>query len=248
MNYEVKTKTYTGPLDKLLDLIEEKKLDITLVSIAQVTGDFMDYIKSLQAEGNLEVISDFIVIASKLLLIKSKALLPDLELTQEEEKDIHDLEYRLKIYKEFKGGAQLIKEIWHERRVVFGRELFANLSSESIFYPAGNASAESLYQTTKRLVSLLMQILPETTEVKRNVVTLEEKIHELLHRFQNTSSHSFKELSKEKTKGEIVIFFLAVLHLLKDRLIQVEQGSQFSDIILKKEKQESGSMNHESEN
>src|SRR3989344_8157637 len=100
--FEVKSEAFNGPMAKLLELIEEKQLEITRVNLATVTADFIKYIESLGEAVMPDILSDFIVVASRLLLIKSKVLLPNLELTQDEEGDILDLEHRLRIYREYK--------------------------------------------------------------------------------------------------------------------------------------------------
>src|SRR3989338_2091690 len=128
MNYEVQLDKFSGPLEKLLELIEARELEITLVNLATVTGDFLSYLKSLDEQTkHPSVLADFVVIASRLLLIKSKAILPSLELTEEEETDIKDLEQRLRIYKEFKIASELMKKTWEKRQPIYGRELFSNL-------------------------------------------------------------------------------------------------------------------------
>src|SRR3989344_2577941 len=142
MNYQVQLDKFSGPLEKLLELIEEKQLEITLVNLAQVTGDFLEYLKTLDNESkHPSVLADFIVIASRLLLIKSKAILPSLELTEEEEADIQDLEMRLKIYKEFKEAGVILNGLWNKKASFYGRELFANLPA--VFYPSKNITVES---------------------------------------------------------------------------------------------------------
>ncbi|MBI3046543.1 MAG: segregation/condensation protein A [Candidatus Harrisonbacteria bacterium] len=234
MNYEVKLDKFSGPLEKLLELIEEKQLDVTLVSLAQVTGDFLEYLKNLaDHEKHPSVLADFVVVASRLLLIKSKAILPSLELTEEEETDIKDLEARLKIYKEFKDASQLLDKLWNARRPAYGRELFTNLPP--VFYPSKNLTVNGLEKHLLELMQELKSLVPEKQAVKRVVITIEQKVKELLSRFQEKSEQSFQELSKEKSRLEIIMIFLAILHLIRDRLIKSEQNGKFSDIIIKKE-------------
>ena len=125
MAYELKLEQFSGPIEKLLELIEEKKLEITQLSLAQVTADFLVYLATIEelAPG---ILADFLVVASRLLLIKSKALLPNLILDQEEEQEIRDLEERLKIYREFKAARNYLKNLWQEQPLVFSRELLAS--------------------------------------------------------------------------------------------------------------------------
>jgi len=84
MKYEVRLEKFNGPLDRLLELIEARQLEITQINLAEVTGDFLKYIESLGSEAGVDVFADFLVVAGKLILIKSKALLPNLDLTEEE--------------------------------------------------------------------------------------------------------------------------------------------------------------------
>ena len=79
--------------------------------------------------------------------------------------------------------------------------------------------------------------MPEPQKIKSAIITIEQKIEELLQRFQTAAEHSFKEVTMSRPKTEIVIFFLAILHLLKDRIIDIEQKGQFEDILIKRGEQ-----------
>lgn len=230
--YEVNLDHFSGPLDKLLELIEDKKLEVTIVSLAKVTGDFLEYLKSLE-EGakHPSVLADFIIVASRLLLIKSKALLPALELTEEEETDIRDLEARLKIYKEYKDASQLIAGLWKRAKSSYGRELFMNLPV--VFYPSKNLTVENLERELLELLQEIKSLIPEQHSIKKVVLTLEMKVKELLERLKSKADQSFQDLAKEKPKLEIIMIFLAILHLMRDRLAKADQSGQFSDIIIK---------------
>src|SRR3989344_3412325 len=160
MNYQVQLDKFSGPLEKLLELIEQKQLEITLVNLAQVTGDFLDYLKNLDEESkHPSVLADFVVVASRLLLIKSKAILPNLELTEEEETDIKDLELRLKIYKEFKEASVSLDKIWRQKNSSYGRELFMDLPP--VFYPSPDLSVKVLEEKILELIQELKGLIPE---------------------------------------------------------------------------------------
>lgn len=107
--FEIKTEQFSGPLDLLLKLIEERNLEITEISLSSVTNEYLDYIK--QIESNTNELADFLVIASTLILIKSKAILPTLELSSEETEEILDLKERLIVYKIFKQKTQIILDL-----------------------------------------------------------------------------------------------------------------------------------------
>lgn len=233
--YELKLQKFSGPIEKLLELIEEKKLSITQVSLAEVTAEFLNYLKTIEkAEPGL--LADFVAVASRLLLIKSKALLPSLELSEEEEEDIKDLEERLKAYQEFKHASQHIKNLWRENQQFFAREFLSGLNNQSVFYPPAELSGDMLYKAAAKLLTDVSQFLIETKNVKISAVSLEEKMQELLQRIK-TSAAKFNELTKEKDKKEIVVLFLAILHLIKAKLIQAEQGENFSEIQINNQQQ-----------
>ena len=236
--FQAKLEQYNGPLDKLLELIEEQKLEITSLSLSQVTLDFLDYLKKEGSSVKPEILSDFLVVASRLVLIKSKTLIPDLELKEDEERDIHDLELRLKLYRTFSvrsGGKALeIVRLWNKAHVMIGRPLLAGLVETKQFYPGENLTAETLHGAVLRIMSELKAILPETRTIRQSLVSLEEKIQELLLRCKEAQEQKFSAVLKDKPRGEVIVLFLALLHLLKAKSISVRQDDVFSDIIVKR--------------
>src|SRR5574343_1118658 len=115
--FTIKTSVFEGPLDLLLSLVEKRKLFINDISLAKVTDDFISHIQN-SGQLPMEESAHFILIASSLLLIKSKSLLPTLTLTEEEEEGIHDLETRLKIYQRIKDASQGINNIF-AKNIIF---------------------------------------------------------------------------------------------------------------------------------
>jgi segregation and condensation protein A len=252
-SFEVKIEAYNGPMAKLLELIEEKQLEITKVNLATVTADFIAYIESLGEEVMSDVLSDFIVVASRLLLIKSKVLIPNLELTNEEEVDILDLEHRLKLYREFslkgnsvtgnKSAAQYIKALWDKNEVAYARPYLSVLGdpksmtqdSQKFFYPSPQITTERLESAMASLLTVLKGLVPETKGVRMTIVTLQEKIAELTSRLSQTASITLKGTVSKKEKGEIIVLFLAVLHMLANKSANVEQAGAFGDIVVRQE-------------
>ena len=110
-NYNVKTDVFEGPLDVLLSMIEKRKLSISDISLAKVADDYVEYVRS-QTDFPLSDSASFILIASTLVLIKSKSLLPTLSLSEEEEKNIDDLEARLTLHQEYKQKAEVLKKLF----------------------------------------------------------------------------------------------------------------------------------------
>lgn len=245
--YKVSTQQFSGPIEKLLELIEEKKLEITQVNLALVTDDFLKYLEILKnkklilkneenaisenSDEELRLLADFLVVASRLMLIKSKSLLPSLELTAEEERDIHDLEKRLLLYKQFKPAMVLLKNLYEQKNCSFSRPLF--LGRPSIFYPSKEATAENLYKSMRGLMSSLEQLSIEFQTIEISLIRLEEKIEEIIKKIES-GIENFGGLIKEKSKKEIVVMFLALLHLLKEQRVRVNQKERFSEIMIEK--------------
>jgi segregation and condensation protein A len=231
--FEVRHEYYAGPMEKLLELIEERRLEISLVNLSLVTADFISYVEQLGESVDARILSDFIVVASRLLVIKSKDLVPNLSLTEEEEGQIIDLEHRLRLYREFKNAGELLKQQWNKNTQLFGRAFLSGSKDLSVFYPSAAISKESLGESMQSLLRIMEGIMPEQkTVAAAGLVTLQQKMLELTNRLKTQSSISFKGRASKENKGEIIVLFLAVLHLLANRLADVEQADQFGEITV----------------
>jgi segregation and condensation protein A len=240
--FEAKTGEFSGPMEKLLELIEARQIEISRVNIAEVTGDFIAYVEQLGESISPIILSDFVVIASRLLVLKSKILLPALELTEEEEGDILDLEHRLKLYREFsakgvsasggKTAAQYVATLWGGNQQLFSRPLLKSLGDESFFYPSKQITTDGLRDSMQRLLQIMSGLILETTTVRGSMVSLQEKITELTQRLQGSNNITFKGRVSKKDQQEVIVMFLAVLHMLANRIADVEQGDMFGDIIV----------------
>ncbi len=234
MAFSIKTEIFEGPLDVLLSLVEKRKLFINDISLAKVTDDFIAYIESL---GNFCMgdTADFIVIASTLLLIKSRSLLPDLSLTEEEEKSVGELEERLKAYKR-------IKELSVHVKTRFGRHILFSAEErlpEVIFSPSPDITIGALVKAIKNVLATLPQKekLPEVTV--RKIRSLEETIDDLANRIKSALTLSFKDFSKhggtslsKEEKVNVIVSFLAMLELVKRGIVEVNQHALFDDISI----------------
>jgi len=227
--FQIKTTVFEGPLDLLLSLIEKRKLFINDVSLAQVADDYITHIKSM---GELPVrgTAHFLLIASTLVLIKSKSLLPALTLTEEEKGDIKDLEIRLRIYQRMRElGESHIKS-------QFGKTmLFARMPSkqrEVVFSPDKHTSTAGIGDAIRRVLANLPKKERIAETVVRKVVSLEEMIDNLSVRIQKSLKMSFKDFSQmgKQDRVHVVVSFLAMLELVKQGAIDVAQGHQFGDI------------------
>ncbi|MCX6751741.1 MAG: segregation/condensation protein A [Candidatus Nomurabacteria bacterium] len=241
--YQIKTEAFEGPFHLLLSLIEERKFFINDLSLAQVTEDYLNYVKKL-GELHPSEISSFIVVVATLILIKSKSLLPNLNLTTEEEGDIHNLEERLKLYELYTKLAKNIKEM-------FGKKIiFAPLERKNevlIFLPDDQITKESMMIFAQDALGRIPKkiVLPEV-EVKK-VISIEEMISKLTERIEKTLQMNFKDFAgNAKTKEEkivVIIGFLAMLELVRQGILHAVQNGSFEDIIIKKEENFENSKN-----
>jgi segregation and condensation protein A len=231
MVYHIKLEQFEGPLDLLLQLTEQEKLDITRVSLAKIADQYLEYIAQAK-DITLANLADFLSVASRLILIKSKALLPMLEFTEEEEEEIKDLEYQLAEYKKFKDASARLALIFDSPAASFSREGF--LGFGALFYPPEKIEAADLLKAFSKVLGEIPVAEKLEEETVKEILTLEDKIFHLQETLREKIQTSFSELvANAKDKVEVVVSFLAMLELVKQRIIHVEQGELFSEIHLK---------------
>lgn len=231
MMHKIKLEQFEGPLDLLLNLIEEQKLDITRLSLARVTDQYLEYI-GRQEKISLESMTEFLLIASRLILIKSKALLPNLELSQEEEAEIKDLEQQLAEYRKFKEASRRLGKMLNNRRKSYSRESFSGFGM--FFYPPVGLNAYDLKKIFEKILNEIPLIEKLEEEIVREVVTLEEKIAEMQKALSQRMETTFSQITAvAENKIEVIVSFLAMLELVKQKIISVEQNKLFADIKLK---------------
>lgn len=224
--FTVRTPAYEGPYELLIQLIEERKLLVNDVSLSQVTDDFIQHVKS-KADFPMEEAADFIQVAATLLLIKSKSLIPDLELTDEEEQDVDDLKRRLEAYEKAREATRELSRLFGQR-VMFSA---GERAPEPVFAPSSDLTLVALEQALKDALAALEkeEKLPEVRV--RPLVTIEEMMDRLMDRVQKSLTMSFKDFSGgAKEKVEVIVSFLAMLELVKQGAIDVAQQGTFGDI------------------
>ena len=228
--YQIQIQNFEGPMEKLLELIEGKQLPVTSVSLAEVTGDFLEYLKKLK-HIHPKVLADFIAVASRLILIKSHTLLPQLQLSADEEGEIAELEERLRKYKELKNAEKNIKELW-SKNISFGRSFLMDFAPG--FYLSQKFSPDDLLLVLRKVAEELAIALPAKEEGTVEMVNFEEKLKELMERVDKTITSSFNDIISGKERSEVIVLFLALLHLLKDSAVSIEQKGDFNDIAIVK--------------
>jgi segregation and condensation protein A len=230
--YTVRLPVFEGPLDLLLHLIEERELDISKVSLATVTDQYLDYISQLE-KLEPDKLADFLVIAAKLLLIKSRLLLPQppVEREEEEEEDVGDeLVRRLIEYRRFKGAAQELRF-----REEHGLRAYARLlpapQTEPAVHLEGITLDALLLAVRRALESKAASSANDVVPPLR--ISLPDKIALLESLLKQQGRLSFTRILEQATsRMEIIVTFLALLQLMKRRKVLVEQSELFGEIVI----------------
>jgi len=230
-NYTIATPIYEGPLDLLLQLIERAELDITKISLAQVTDQYLEYIHHL-ANLAADEVSAFLVIAAKLLQIKSEALLPRPPVREPGEEDPGEaLARQLIIYKRFREIAGILSQreeagLRTYLRVAPPPKLEGSLDLTGITIEDIAAAAQEIFSDMSR-ADALQSVVPPSR------VTIREKIGLITDALRHKKNISFRSLiNHENSRLEIVVTFLALLELIKRHLVRVSQDGLFGDISL----------------
>ncbi|MCX6712211.1 MAG: ScpA family protein [Candidatus Vogelbacteria bacterium] len=227
-NFKIKVGEFEGPLDLLLNLIEKRKMHISQVSLAQVADDYVNFLKNEQGGQSMENMANFIMVASTLMLIKSLALLPGLQLSEEEKENVTDLEDRLKRLKKIRDLSQHVKERFGQN-VIWGRE--EGSAPMIVFSPTREITQPGILEAIKRLIHNLpvKEIIPQA--IIKKVISLEEVISDLAERVSRALKMSFSDFVKDKKdKVNIIISFLGMLELVKQGAINIEQKSHLAEI------------------
>ncbi|XOU94547.1 MAG: segregation and condensation protein A [Candidatus Kerfeldbacteria bacterium] len=230
MVYKIKIETFEGPLDLLLQLIEQEEMDITQIALAGVTEQYLGYIND-SPDILTEELADFLVVAAKLLLIKSKSLLPNLEIDDEE---AIDLERQLKIYKEFHDASKVLHKMINKKHFLFSREKAA-VSMDKIFNPPEDLTTTKLQELFADVLSGLEPWINLPTEVIKKTISIRERIGNIREMITHEANMSFKALLKTaKDKTEVIVTFLAILELVKQKTVAVVQENLFDEIHVQK--------------
>ncbi len=238
--FTVKTSSFEGPLDLLLSLIEKRKLFINDISLSKVADDYIEHVNKM-GDLPMGMTAHFILIASTLILIKSRSLLPSLELSQEEEKSIEDLEERLRLYKKFKELSLHVQKRFG-KKIIFSKSTGPNIPI--IFSPDKEISTQAILQAVQNTISNLpkKESLPKT--IVEKIISLEEMIERLTERVSDELKMNFSDFTKNhgtakgsrhkaisrEEKKNIIVSFLALLELVKQGILEATQEKMEEDI------------------
>lgn len=223
---------FQGPLDLLLQLIEREELDITEVSLVQVTGQYLAHLRSSETL-DIGAMAEFVAVGARLLLLKSRALLPrdptETAGDEDDEGDIRGLIEALREYRRFKQAAEFLRE----REVGHG-SYRRDVPPPAVPLPTGldTVTLQSLVEAIREVIERLPEDEPEG-EVEREPVRLSDRISSLVDTLETSGRASFRTLIQGATSRTMVIVdFMAVLELVKQRYLEARQGEAFGDIEL----------------
>ncbi|GAA0743285.1 segregation/condensation protein A [Clostridium oceanicum] len=242
MSLNIKIHNFNGPFDLLLHLIKKNKMDIYDIQIYEITNQYLEYLNQME-DLDLEVTSEFIVMASRLIEIKSKYLLPKQEKEDDEEKDPRkELVDKLLEYKKFKAVAEFLKSKQEVSGVCFSKKpeiIEEKKKDPSIKELFQNITMLDLYNTYNKLINNYINKMNVSTDFKGEIYLekykIEDKIKLIMDNIKNNSKYEFSNFIDEcESKLEVVITFLAILELVKSRIIEVHQSYNFDKIYLER--------------
>lgn len=224
---------FQGPLDLLLDLIEKERLDISTVSLADVTDQYLERLHRME-EMPPEHLAQFLAVAARLLLLKSRRLLPQFALTPEEEESVETLAQQLREYQTFRVAARTLRQLWDAPVFLASRRGFLGVA-RAFTPPPEKDVARVFLAPIRRVVAGLPALSVTREEAIARVVSLEERMRDLRERIRAASIASFQRAVGEGAKKlDVIVSFLALLELVKRRLVRAEQREAFHDILIRK--------------
>lgn len=233
MDYEIKIDAFEGPLDLLLHLIKESKVDIWDIKIVDITDQYLNYIKTME-NLNLNIASEYLVMASELIEMKSKMLLPRYQDENEEEEldPREQLINRLIEYQKYKDMTESFKElesIRHEFYTKTPESLKEYVEEDTII--STDVTLDDLMKAFEKFLQRKKQEKPLSTTVTKREITVEERRTSIKKILKEKKKVDFFELFEEVTKEYVVVTFLAVLEMAKKQELTIYQENNFDNII-----------------
>ena len=231
--YEVTIENFSGPMDLLLHLIKQSKMDIMNIKLEIIIDEYLDYIEKMQ-EMNLDVASSYLVMASELLEIKSRMLLPRQEEEDEDEEDPKErLINRLILYQQYKDQIENFKELESERGTYYTK-IPSNLDeyqSDEKKALIENVTLDDLVKAFEKFLERVDLEKPIHTKVTKKELSVEDRIVNIKARFKKEKRIDFFDLFEVKSKEYVVVTFLAILEMAKNRELIIYQEDNFDNIV-----------------
>jgi segregation and condensation protein A len=232
--FAIKTEAFEGPMELLIELVEKRKLLINDISLATVTDEYMQTVSAMQ-ELSLPNTAQFVSLAATLLLIKSKSLLPVLDLTEEETASIEDLEDRLKKY-------QVYRDISLDLQARFGVTNTYTPEftppNEPVFMPDAHCRTSALQDAMQEVLTALPKVELKPVAKLKPTVSLEDMMDKLRKRIETQVLTKFSDIrAREPEHKNVIVGFLAILEIFKQGNIIITQANRFDDIHMELDKQ-----------
>ncbi len=230
-HFSVQTDAFQGPLELLLELVEKRKLFVNEVSLARVADDYVRYVEN-HPSLPLAQTAQFLVVASTLLLIKSRSLLPGLELTPEEEIDIKELEERLALYSKVREAAVMLTKIAGQRPLLAPKK---QQPMPNMLIKPTNLFTNILASTIKSIINDFPIFVKKPEVSVETTVSLPEMIERLTKRVKREVRSRFSSVADRADSAGLIVSFLALLELVRQGVVHVRQESKFADIDIETE-------------
>ena len=238
MQYNIKINKFEGPLDLLLHLIKKMDIDIYDISITEITNQYLDYINTMK-KLDIETSSDYLVMASELMLIKSKSLLPNENITEEDEEDElltkENLINRLIEYEKYKQVTKKLKKMEQKRKKIHTKSPSnLNIITDTKIENNTDLTSDDLVQAFYNFLERIDKEKPIQTKVTSKEYSVKRRKNDIKKYLTNKTNKkaSFEELFKIHTKSYIVVTFISILELAKENEINIDQKDAFTNIYI----------------
>ncbi len=236
MDYSIKINEFEGPLDLLLHLIKESNINIQDIEINEITKQYLDYINKME-ELNINVAASYLVMAAELMEIKSKSLLPpsEDETSEEEEEEVsrENLINKLLEYEKYKNMIDTFKDMELERQNIYVKapERVSNYV-DGLIINNNDTSVDDLVEAFKKFLERLDREKPITTKITNKEYSVKERKKSIRNILKEKKKVLFTDLFEEKTTGFIVVTFLSILEMTKEKEVTIKQDANFKDITI----------------
>lgn len=233
MDY-ISIDNFEGPLDLLLHLVKEANIDILDIKVEEITDKYLEYIKR-EEELNINIAASYLVMASELMYLKSKSLLPvvkkDDEETEDEEITRENLINRLIEYKRYKEMTPVFKELEEERKKIYIKapEKVSNYVDNTL---VGEASVDDLIEAFKRFLERKEEEKPLETTIARKEYSVKERKNNIRNILKVKKKAYLEELFEEYNRPVVVVTFLSILEMVKEKSVVISQDMNFDKILI----------------
>ncbi len=234
MHYEIKINDFEGPLDLLLHLIKKSNIDIYEINLVDIANQYLEYINKME-ELNLDVASEYLVVAAELIELKSRALLPNIEVEDDiyEEDPKDSLINRLVEYKKYKEISESFRDLEEKRKEIFTK-IPSNYDQyiEGLLIKNSNLNINDLLSIMNKFIDRKDLEKPLKTTVTNREYSVRDRISKIKEILKDKKKITLNELIEIKEKSYIVVTFLSILEMAKNNEIDIRQDNNFNNIII----------------